>query len=313
MKFKVLLMLCFIVGLMSTVSAIDNTYYSGVETYTFQNGYYPDANYTGIELATIYECTSATDYSKYNYGDSIPTLGFDSALGNADIEADAVFTDDIARTLFKVDISSLPDSFIITEAKVKFRAQYTSSAALGTIVVGLHRVSKPWTEGTANGAHQDFSCSYDTAAVDVAWLTPGLNDVTHSVYGISRWNKSDNDPDAIFGTDSVYAPGGEIDRTNNSIISYSIARLGAAGAFRSFEFDITEFARNWHGGKWENDGFIMISSEEANDSGYYVSFFNDEDLEDPSTNRPIVTIKGILVQSSTGGTGSRSLGGKSGL
>ena len=317
----------------SSVKSTENTYYSGVETYVIVNDSLPDANADNISMATIYECTNATDYSKYNYGDSLAAdWTFDAALGNFDLEDDGDDSDDLCRVLFKVRLSDvLPDSFIVTEAYVELCMDHLAldvydggaDATPDSMVINLYRLFQDWTEGSSSNAHEAGACSWDTVTAATAWGTAGADDDDHGDFHLARWNlydKTTKDGLGIhlaFGTDTLNTANG-VDRTHDPIISYTIYRLvgetpAAATNDRWLKLDITEFVRNWHNGKWANYGFIMISPAESDAEGAYAILYGDEDFTGGMyARRPRVTIKGILVSTSAGGTGT-SLGGKSGI
>jgi hypothetical protein len=317
-KFAILLTL-FVLSM--PVLAAQNTYFSGVETYMFQNGLYPDPAYDGIELATI----SASN-PNYNFGDSIGTYSsdtYDAVLGAIDIDEGGFGTLAKARILLKCDISALPDSFIILEAKLRLCIDYMEMGSSDSTEIALYRVLPSWTEGSSSGATELGAVCWNYRSYNtVSWVAAGCDGTYYTSFRVSRWNYfvNSDDYDAMVpaGTDTITTTT-DIDRNYDPIIKYTIYRRGTKVRNRFIEFDVTEAVRNWHGGQWENNGLIMIMSDEGNSTAKYIVFFDDEDLEgleDSTTStqyffRPRLTVKGILVSSTAGGRSA--LGGSSGL
>jgi len=148
--------------------AYDGTFYSGLTTLTLQNG---TDSYTGCEDTFIN--SSAADSGK-NYG-AADTL-FLSGAANA-----STWHPGINTVLMQWDVSDLPDSAIITRARL-FLFQSLGATGSQTDSLVINRLPQYFDEGTGTGTASSSSAT---------WHTRGISSIKTG--GSGNWHKAGAD------------------------------------------------------------------------------------------------------------------------
>jgi len=159
----------------------------------------------------------------------------------------------VRRGLLQFDVSSLPRWARIQSATLSV---YATETLRGAGVVGVHRVTTPWAEGSGINTCTGDGATWLTAGLGPAWLTPGGD---FSGTGVASVTKQAGD-----------TPGWD-------------------------SFDITGLVRGWVGGTYPNDGVMLKLDDESfspcttiTNCNYWAYASNDYKL-DP-TLRPKLTI-----------------------
>jgi hypothetical protein len=127
----------------------------------------------------------------------------------------------IRRGLLQFDLSSLPHGARILSATLSV---YETDTLRGSGVVGVHRVTTPWTEGSGVN-----TCTGDGAT----WLTTGL------------------------GADWL-APGGDIAGPELASV---VKQAGDTPGWDTFS--VTSLVRGWVSGAYPNDGLMLKLDDES--------------------------------------------------
>lgn len=251
--------------------------FSGVETMTFQNGFYPTPDFAGIVLLGISSDSTAMTRGDMSWvGDSLVYVG---DVGNA-------YGQD--RILFSVDLSALPDSAVVIDATLCLLKTGANAAATEHPHIGVHRLFRPFGS-TATWTNRK------TAPADTAWVPAGAIATSSGVrwpdlYGLSEYtvrapridltNTATGLPTyAGFkigcGSDSLWS-GYTQSLQGDALLSADIVTqgrwlLGGSTIVGWAQFDITHLVRMWHQGFWANYGAI-ISYDSPNSSMYDVEF-----------------------------------------
>jgi hypothetical protein len=240
-----------------------------VRTMTFQNGVAPLASYSGIEATFIN--SSAADSGK-NFG-AADTLHLSGAAWTG-------WRSGQNKLLIKCDISALPDSSSIVEAKA-YLYQRANNTGANTDTVVAYRLFPPVTFGTGNG----------TASVSSAtWTTRHQNDSPADVYTGGGWGAAgasavgttsavkwwgtagDSAVGASFtGGDTVdvkNAGVAAVDRSAEGVLGFTKTGAGAGTRSGWWTIDMTHQFDLWHTGANTNNGFIVEMHSNANNKSF---------------------------------------------
>lgn len=158
------------------------------------------------------------------------------------------------RVVIKFDVSSIPAGSTINSATLYL---YRSSDQGTSVVTGVHRVFKAWT---------------NTGATWNDWINPN-----------SEWGAGGAENASDAGTDNS-GDGSDYDRTTTPLDTYSYTVWAAAGWW---DWDVTTAVQNWVDETWANNGLsLKVSSGEINDQQ---GFHSSEYLTD-TTKRPKLVI-----------------------
>ena len=158
----------------------------------------------------------------------------------------------VRRGLLHFDLSSIPANAEITSAKLSV---YETITLRGSGVVGAHRVTTPWAEGTGANTCTNDGATWELATPDTPWLSPG----------------------------------GDYSATGESTVT---KRAGDAPGWDTF--DLTSLVRGWANGTYPNDGVLLKLDDESPSPCTTVTNCNywpyaSNDYSDSSL-RPILTV-----------------------
>lgn len=155
-----------------------------------------------------------------------------------DFGTGSVVTDGIkARALINWNLDSIPMGSTIVSARMSLYC-YKDEFGIDTMTIYAYPLLKPWIEGTQNRTDRNLDNPPSSC-----WIEYGNN---------IPWDSEGAD-----------AP---TDR------SFTITSSSTNSGTGWYTFDITEAVQNWFSGSWENNGLILISSnEEVNDLKYFTS------------------------------------------
>lgn len=149
-----------------------------------------------------------------------------------------------ARSMLKWDLSSIPPGSVIVKAEMSMDAY--NDASIREITVNVHRLLKPWVEGTLNIQNRQLD-NPDS----VCWVESGsgLNWEQAGASGIS-----DRAP--------------------------SILAVATNKGRDTFVWDLTSTVQYWIDGTWPNNGILLesLNEEDTNLKLFYSSEYQDENL-----------------------------------
>jgi PKD repeat protein len=123
------------------------------------------------------------------------------------------------RPILRFDLADVPVDAHILSAELQLRCTEVTKATAGAMV-GLHRVTTNWVEGTRNGSGTPDGATWTQAAPGVEWTTPG--------------GDHDPTPAARVPTEAITA--------NEWIV-----------------FDVTALANGWRAGAFPNNGVLLVA------------------------------------------------------
>lgn len=296
---------------------------SGVETIKFRNGVYPDASYSGMILQKIDQSNATISYPN---SDSL-TIGY-GAVGPGTDEK---------KALFKVDLSAIPSSAVILDARLRILVSAYSgySAAATYDQAWLNRILIPWSSSA--------TWNNRGTSPDSAWGSAGVNDLSMSIpsgttaYGatagasisILHWGMTGYHTKAANFTHTYKREGGYFSTLSaDTLYSGAFALSAGASADRTelpdsywfvrpksttfvgplwIDIDITRLVRNWVSKTWANYGAVISIEEVTNTANNTINFAGVHRAN--TAQRPLLTVRYIYATASGGGGGGdRSLG-----
>lgn len=129
----------------------------------------------------------------------------------------------VARPLIKWDLSSIPQGSTIISAEMRLYSH--ENMAGDQITINAHRVLRPWIEGTSWAVEEPGSASWVEYGQGTAWEIAGAD------------GAGDKSPEILAST-------------TNSGIGWS-------------SWAITSAVQSWVNGDWENNGLILMSTDET--------------------------------------------------
>jgi len=270
------------------LTAGTGTEYSGITTLTLQNGL---DSYTGCTDTYIAEYDSTK-----NFG-ACDTLKLSYATWTG-------YQVGTKKSLIKFDISSLPDSAIITQAYL-YLYQYSNNSGALQDTMFLRRAMKAWDEGAgvcagSTGQNAATWKDYDGGS---AWNTLGAN----ASSGAKRqWYSQDSTlASGFFGTDTTNVPApsedSAVDFECETILK---AGIGASNRYGWVAVNVGRQVRLWHIGANRNDGFILSMHNSGVDKEFL--FYSSEYAG--YTYRPKLVIKYFDPTTVASGSSRRTIG-----
>lgn len=233
------------------------TRYSGVTTMTFQNGVAPTVGYAGCEDTFLKEADIGRNWGNSNYircgGDGIGGQEY--------------------TPLIKFDISALPDSAVIIQARLWFY-QASTVAIADSPELAVYRSYYPWTEGSGSDSASTTSAATWTTRVSGSnWTLSGAQSES-ATNASATWQASGSDTATVgtvfVGSDTLNHVSviGLADRPKDAIHT-RLPRASAATLSRKgwFSMDVTHQVELWHNGANTNNGFII----QADETGFAVT------------------------------------------
>jgi len=270
--------------------------YSKVERYVFRNGVSPDAGFSGMTMLQINQNARTTNYKTWTFA----TLG-DTAATSAPR----------FRTLWKCDVSAIPDSALVQRAVLRVALAYSTSPT--TFRIQGYRVLLDWTENATWNTR-------GLTPVDTTWT------VNNASAGITNWGLADsilsmsdyrgsslnlvsghsgkwpiNTSTNYSGMEGGYYTLAGIDSLHDSeqIPSTYAARENEAlfdkliqinGTILNdttwVEFDLTEAVAKWKSNHWANFGIVMTAEKIDTESGATCDSHLDNDPNTYFATRP---------------------------
>jgi hypothetical protein len=261
-----LLLLVLVAGQGMAVREPKTKLMSACETMWFANGVSPDAGYAGCSFLGITELEAVTDA----YGNCVPDGDSLVVVGK---DAD----DYRFMALLSFDISALPDSAVITEAKLYLRVASTLGTASASVYsLGLSRMLAPFNSGA--------SLANRRSSPDTAWAGTtgdpfdplggsaeifggasasmgGANDgyanvlgrVVNTLSGALNFGLADS----VFDGRYISPPAECFLPTRSPTLKYHVLAVGAPCTEGWFSVDVTDAVRRWHTGAWANYGWAI--------------------------------------------------------
>lgn len=243
--------------------------FSGVQQMTFRNGVSPDASYSGMLLQQINQKAKTTSYATWTY----------AALGDTVGSARK-------RVLWKCDLSALPDSAVITEAKLRLLLGYSTVSS--QFRIQGYRILMPWTSSATwntRGTATDSTWTVTNAAAAAAnWgladsmgTAPARGTVT-LVQGLDdKWPATGEEANFGGREGGGYYTAAGVDSVYHTVgVGLAAAASWARTAWPLFdvgvkthasqlndtcwvEIDVTDAVRKWHTKLWANHGLLLTA------------------------------------------------------
>ncbi len=174
-----------------------------------------------------------------------------------------------SRMLLRFDLSSIPSSSRITAARLRVVVTRSPDGAGSTVLFGMHRILRPWTEGTQHGDPPGGGVGHEGESTWVHRLIPR-----------DTWGT----PGGQEGVDYLAEPG-------------STERVGGPGAYE-FEFGADELGhlQRWLQHPEENLGWMLRSQVE--ETARAARRFGAREHQDPSTRPALI----LTLETSPGPT-----------
>ena len=260
--------------------AIGQTEFSGVETYRFRNGVYPDASYNGMVLQQINMAAKTTTYTNWTFasmGDTVSSSPYQTKM----------------RALWKCDISALPDSAVIVSATLRLLVRRT--AVSSTCRIQGFRVMFPWTSTATwntRGTSPDSTWTINAAAASQA--NGGLSDSSGTMVvrgsnialtesNLGKWPLSSGTAAytqregsgtgtgatnywTCSGADTVqssYEAASGLGMARTAMPDFDVQIRTAATIANDtawVNINITDIVRKWHSHQWSNYGLLLTAS-----------------------------------------------------
>lgn len=284
------------------LTAGTGTQHQYVTSMTFQDGVLPTAGYSGCE-ATYHTTGIAFADSGKNFGAcSILRVGGTLA------------TEGESQTLIKFDVTGLPDSAVITNARLWLYqiGPDTNMAPINFEALYVYRLFNAWTEGTGtcSGTTQAASADWSNRT-GLAWSSVGAK--TPGTANSGRfWAPGTSTADSatagsFYGSDSLSASTGDITLDKEASSAWKNGTV-TARRLGWININVTHQARLWHIGANPNNGLLINMYDSQ--STYRLRFASDNYVTD-IRRRPKLIIDYIdpeAVESAAGGSVRRYVG-----
>jgi hypothetical protein len=284
------------------------------ETIVFRNGSHPDAGYQGITLRGMNHANPTVIY-----GDSTGPSAKDISL----VLGSAAWSDDERSILFKLDLSAIPDSAVVTDA---FLVLYTTCAAaagdscsgvaLGFRSLHIRRVIADW-DATACWAYSSGTTAWNSGgATDslASWTTPygGVGNATsfvglylHETVVGATWfgTRVAASLDSLLDDSGFAAPA---DALPLRTVQFRWPGDGYVDTNPcGLRINITQEVEHWHNGSWENNGLLLEIDPWLQEAGYlaFATDYNSDPLK-----APFVVVRYLYAVPGGGGRKGATLG-----